>query len=99
MNPPRIFNAVFEPVTIGLDGHHPNRVLQFEFEFLANAAVILGDMYFLALEGWLCHEASRVEGSNSITPQDSSTSLPHPGQLMQPSEMRLHLTVKLLQKS
>jgi hypothetical protein len=59
MNPPRIFNAVFEPVTIGLDGHHPNRVLQFEFEFLANAAVILGDMYFLAnLEARLYHEAS-----------------------------------------
>jgi hypothetical protein len=74
MNPPRIFNAVFEPVTIGLDGNHPNRVLQFEFEFLANAAVILGDMYFLAnLEARLSHKASRVEGSNFITMQESNT--------------------------
>jgi hypothetical protein len=59
MHPPRIFNAVLEPVTIRRDGHHPNRMLQFEFEFLATAAVILGDMYFLAnLEARLCHEAS-----------------------------------------
>jgi hypothetical protein len=34
-------------------------VLQFEFEFLANAAVILGDIYLLAdLEARLYHEAS-----------------------------------------
>jgi hypothetical protein len=72
MHPPRIFNAVFEPVTIRLDGHHLNRMFQFEFEFLTNAAVILGDMYHLAdLEVRLCHEASRVEGSNFITPQAS----------------------------
>jgi hypothetical protein len=48
-----------EPVTIRLDGHHPNRVLQFEFEFLATGAVILRDMYFLAdFETRLYHEAS-----------------------------------------
>jgi hypothetical protein len=74
MRPPRILNAVFEPVTIRLNGQHPNRVLQFQFEFLADAAVILGDMYFLAdLEAWLCHKASHVEGSNFITTLDSST--------------------------
>jgi hypothetical protein len=34
-------------------------VLQFEFEFLTTAAVILGDMYLLAdLEARLYHEAS-----------------------------------------
>ena len=58
MHPSPIFNAVLEPVTIRLDGHHPNRVLKFEFEFLATAAVILGDMYFLAdLETRFYHEA------------------------------------------
>jgi len=74
MHPPRIFNAVFEPVTIRLDGPDPNRVLEVGFEFFANAAVILHDEYFLAdLEARLCHEASRVKGSNFITTQDSST--------------------------
>jgi hypothetical protein len=59
MHPLRILNAVFEFITIGLYGHHPERVLQLEFEFLANTAVILGDMYFLAdLETRLYHEAS-----------------------------------------
>jgi hypothetical protein len=59
MHPLRILNAVFELITIGLYGHHPKRVLQFEFEFLANAAVILGDIYLLAdLEARLYHEAS-----------------------------------------
>jgi hypothetical protein len=49
-------------------------VLQFEFEFLANAAVILGDMYLLAdLEARLCHKASRVEDCNFITTQESNT--------------------------
>jgi len=68
MHSPRIFNAVFESVTIRLDGHHPNRMLQFEFEFLANVAVKLGDMYFLVdLEARLCHKASRLEASNFIT--------------------------------
>src|SRR5215469_13424652 len=72
MHPPRIFNAVFEPVTIRLDGPDPNRVLQVGFEFFANIAVILGDVYLLAdLEARLCHEASRVERSNFITTQDS----------------------------
>jgi len=53
----RILNAVFELVTIRLYGHHPKQVLHFEFEFLANATVKLGDMYFLAdLEPQLCHE-------------------------------------------
>ena len=74
MNLPRIFNAVLEPVTIPLDGHHPNRVLQFEFEFFANVAVILGDVYFLAdLEARLCHNASRVEDSDFITMKESNT--------------------------
>jgi len=74
MNPPRIFNAVFEPVAIRLNGHHRNRVLQFQFEFLANAAVILGDMYFLAdLEAWLCHKASLVGAPEFIITQESNT--------------------------
>jgi hypothetical protein len=80
MHPLPILNAVFELITIRLYGHHPHRVLQVGFEFLANAAVILNDMYFLTdLETGLCHEAyPRRRLSNSITPQDSSTSLPNP---------------------
>jgi len=74
MHPPRISNAVFEPVTKRLDGPDPNRVLQVGFEFFANIAVILGDVYLLAdLEARLCHEASRVERSNFITTPDSRT--------------------------
>ena len=75
MYPPRIFNTVLERVTIRFDGHYPNRVLQLEFEFLANAAMILGDMYFLAdLEARLYHEASRGRRLYFITTQDSSIS-------------------------
>jgi hypothetical protein len=59
MHPPRIFNAVFELVRRRLDGHNHNRVLQLEFEFLANAAVILDDVYLLAdLEARPGHEVS-----------------------------------------
>jgi hypothetical protein len=89
MNPPRIFNAVFEPITIRLDSHHPNGALQFEFELLTNAAVILGDIYFLAdLETRLYHKASRVEDSNFITTRESNT-----------LRSRSQSDLKLLQKS
>jgi hypothetical protein len=56
---PSIFNAVFELVITRFYDHHPRRALQLEFEFLANAAVILDDMHSLAdLEARLCHVAS-----------------------------------------